>query len=69
MGAILVQIKRLNTSLAPRRFLQVAGLMYFVVIYLVTLTPDPGYLILSGVMTKIGVSVLLLTLIMDKGDC
>lgn len=66
---IYVQLRRLRDSLLTRRFAQVIVLIYFVFVNLSALTTTDVYILRSGILTNIGVLFLLVTVMLDRGDC
>lgn len=66
---LYIQLRRLRASLNPRRFAQVVILLYVVAINIMALTTTDIYILRSGILSKIGVLFLLLTVMLDKGDC
>lgn len=67
--ALYVQLKRLGQTLRPRRFVQVVTLVYFICINILALTTTDLELVRTGILSRIGVIILLFTVILDKGDC
>lgn len=62
------QFQIMKRDLRPRRFAQVIMLLYFVIINLMALTTSDIYLLRSGILSKVGVIILLITVILDKGE-
>lgn len=62
------QFQIMKRDLRPRRFAQVIMLLYFVIINLMALTTSDNYLLRSGILSKAGVIILLITIILDKGE-
>jgi hypothetical protein len=65
--ALLIQIFNLRRNVRILPLARAFCLIYFIGIYSMTLMPHPGYLILSGVLTRLGVLFLLLTLLDFEG--
>lgn len=69
--ALIVQVRHVRHHPVLRRVVMIVGLAYFAVIYSLAALPanSTDYLIRSGILTRLGVLFLLVTLTLDKGDC